>query len=467
MRMRFHITLVAMMFLLAGALGRGVVAAERLNFVFLLVDDWGWRDAGFAGSDLYETPNMDKLAAEGMMFTNGYAACTVCSPTRAAVMTGKYPPRTGVTNFINTSTMKMRLDEVTVAEVLRGGGYSTAHVGKWHLAPRNAPDTTDHYPEDQGFDVNIAGNHWGAPGSYFHPYSSKTRHVGALPPGGKEGDYLTERLTNEALKILDGYADKPFFLYFPYYAVHTPIMGREGVTEKYESKVREGMRHTNAQYASMVAGVDESVGRLRAKLESMGVADRTVIVLTGDNGGLDRKGNPTENWPLREGKGSTYEGGVRVPTVVFWPGVTKAGSVCDEPIISVDYYPTILEMAGLKGDAKHNKNVDGESITRLLRNADAELKREAIYWHFPHNHGGGATPYGAIRAGDWKLIRWYVEDRVELYNLAEDLSETTDLAGKKKAKAADLRKKLDAWLKETGAEVAAPGVVKGKKGKGR
>ncbi|MHC4995401.1 MAG: sulfatase [Planctomycetota bacterium] len=458
---RFIVALTVAL-LLAG----GVRAAEPLNFVILLVDDWGWRDAGFAGSDLYETPHMDRLAAEGTVFSNGYAACTVCSPTRAAVMTGKYPPRTGVTNYINTSTMKMRLSEVTIAEVLRGAGYATAHVGKWHLAPRNAPDTKDHYPEDQGFDVNIGGNHWGAPGSYFHPYESKTRHVGVLPPGGEEGDYLTERLTDEALRLLDSYGKKPFFLYFPYYAVHTPIMGREGVTEKYEAKITYKHRHRNAEYASMVQGVDESVGRLRTKLQQMGVADRTVIILTGDNGGLDRKNNlPTDNWPLRAGKGSTYEGGVRVPTVVLWPGVTRPGSVCDEPIISVDYYPTILEMAGLKGVKEHNATVDGVSLTPLLRNPKADLDRDAIYWHFPHNHGGGATPYGAIREGDWKLIRWYVEDRIELYNLKDDLSETKDLASMKVAKAASLRKKLDAWLKETGAIVPPPGQAK-KKGRG-
>ncbi|MEK6237022.1 MAG: sulfatase, partial [Planctomycetales bacterium] len=395
-------------------------AEKKTNFVFLLVDDFGWTDAGCFGSDLYRTPNIDRLAKEGMKVTNGYAACTVCSPTRAAIMSGKYPPRTGVTNWISGPNMKLKHEEVSIAEALKQGGYVSAHVGKWHLAPRGAPDVEDYYPLHQGFDVNIAGNHWGAPGSYFHPYTTSRKKMGPLPPGGKQGDFLTDRLTDETLKILDGYKDRPFLLYLPYYAVHTPIQGKPDLVEDYKQRVKPGMKHRNATYAAMMHSVDESVGRITRKLDELGIADRTVIFFTGDNGGLDRKGNPTDNAPLRAGKGSAYEGGVRVPTIVKWPGETKPGSVCPEPVISVDYYPTILEMAGIQGDAKHNANVDGMSIVPLLKDSGARLKRDAIYWHYPHSHGGGSKPHGAIRKRDWRLVQFYADKRVELYNLADD-----------------------------------------------
>ncbi|MFT5522495.1 MAG: arylsulfatase A [Pirellulaceae bacterium] len=426
--------------------------AEKLNFIFLLVDDWGWTDGGCFGSDVYETPNMDQLAATGMRFTNGYAACTVCSPTRASVMSGKYPPRTGVTNWISDASMKLRHEEVTIAEVLKTAGYKTAHVGKWHLAPRGAPDVADYYPEDQGFDINVAGNHWGAPGSYFHPYTRGTRTLGTMPKGGKEGDFLTDRLTDEAIEIIDDWKDDPFFLYFPYYAVHTPIEGRPDLVEHYKAKIKPGSRHKNAKYAAMVHAVDLSVGRITKRLEELGIADRTAIFLTGDNGGLDRKGNPTENTPLRAGKGSAYEGGVRVPTVVKWPGVTPEGSVNNTPVISVDYYPTMLAMAGLKGDAKHNKMVDGVDLSTILKDPKSNLGRDELYWHYPHSHGGGAKPHGAIRDRDWRLVRFYGSGNVELYNLAEDISEKNDLAAQMPDIANRLNDKLSVWLKDTGAK---------------
>ena len=429
--------------------------SSRLNFIFLLVDDWGWKDAGCFGSDLYETPNIDRLAAQGMKFTNGYAACTVCSPTRAAVMSGKYPPKTGVTNWISGPTMKLRHSEVTIAEALKAGGYKTAHIGKWHLSPRGAKDVASYDPQHQGFDINIAGNHWGAPGSYFHPYTTARKTMGPLPTGGKDGDFLTDRLTDEAVKIISDWKGEPFFLYFPYYAVHTPIQGRPDRVAKYKKSLEAAgkTQHRNATYAAMVEGVDDSVGRIMKHLESLGIADRTVIFLTGDNGGLDRKGNPTDNAPLRAGKGSAYEGGVREPTIIKWPGVTPAGSVCDEPIISVDYYPTMLEMAAIPGDAKHNAQVDGVSLVSVLKQPKARLAQRTLYWHYPHSHGGGAKPYGALRDGDMRLLRFYGSGKIELYNLKDDISEANDLAARMPEKAKALNAKLSAWLKASGAKM--------------
>ena len=406
--------------------------ARKPNFVVLLVDDWGWSDAGCLGSDLYQTPNIDALAAEGMRFTNGYAACTVCSPTRAALMTGQYPGRTRVTDFIRGHsfpnelysppdwTMKIEQRHTTLAEALRSAGYRTAIVGKWHLEPTGEADEDDYSPEKHGFEINVGGNEWGAPATYFHPYAKEgsPRVMGPLPPGGKEGDYLTDRLTDEALKILDGWGDEPFLLYFPYYTVHTPIEAKPELLARFEPLVKPGMRHQDPSYAAMVASLDESIGRLRAKLQELGVADNTVILLAGDNGGLDQNGagRPTENAPLREGKGSAYEGGVRTPTIIHWPGVTQAGAVSAEPVITVDLYPTVLEIAGAQGDPEHNAQVDGVSLTPLLRDPRASLNREALYWHYPHNHSGGATPHSAIRAGDWRLVEFYEGERAELYN---------------------------------------------------
>ncbi len=449
--------------------------AEKPNFIVLLADDLGWTDLGCYGSDLYETPHIDKLAADGMRFTHGYAACTVCSPTRAAIMTGMYPARTHVTDFITGGvrpkaklripdwTMQLDHRHTSLAEALQAAGYRTAHVGKWHLMPRNEPEAMmDFAPEKHGFEINVGGNEWGAPGSYFHPYSNARRKVGPLPAGGKDGDYLTDRLTDEALKVLEDFGDEPFFLYFAYYAVHTPLQAKPEDIARFEPQAKENGRHRNATYAAMVAGLDRSIGRLRAKLEELGVAERTAIVFSGDNGGLDRKGpdgrmgNPTENHPLRAGKGSAYEGGVRTPTIYYRPGVTRAGSVSAEPVISADIYPTVLELAGVEGSPEHNANVDGVSLAPLLRDAAASLGREALYWHYPHYHSGGATPHSAIRAGDWRLVEFYEDDRVELYDLKNDVGEGRDLAAEMPEKADELRRKLHVWRAAVGAQAPTP-----------
>lgn len=462
MRRLFFLVIVA--FVLLPALN-SCLAAEQMNVIVLLVDDWGWMDAGCQGSDLYKTPNIDQFAADGVTFTNGYAACTVCSPTRAAMMTGMYPGRTRVTDFITGAqpanakllrpdwTQKLEKRHTTLPEAMRAAGYKTAHVGKWHLMPRGKPDMNDYLPQHHGFDVNIGGNEWGAPGSYFFPYGSVRRKVGQLPPGGKEGDYLTDRLTDEAIKILHDFKDDPFFLYFPYYNVHTPLMGKKELVDHYAAAIKEDAHHTNAKYAAMVHSVDESVGRLRQTLTDLKIADRTIIILTGDNGGLDRNNTPTDNHPLRAGKGTAYEGGVRVPTFVYVPGMTQAKTTCHTPVITCDFYPTILELTGANGTDDHNEHVDGVSIVPLLKNAAGSLGRTDLFWHYPHYHSCGATPHSAIRSGDWRLIEFFEDHHLELYDLKNDIGETKNLAKSNPDLANTLRTKLHAWRTSVDAQL--------------
>ena len=351
-------------------------------------------------------------------------------------MTGLYPGRTNVTDWIPGHqrpkaqlsppdwTMRLEHRHTTLAEALGAAGYRTAHVGKWHLMPRLDPDAmSDYLPDRHGFEINVAGNEWGAPGSYYHPYERNGRRVYPLPDGGADGDYLTDRLTDEALSILEDFRDEPFLLYFPYYTVHTPIQAKPEDLARFDARVDPEARHRDPAYAGMLAALDRSVGRIRERLGELGIADRTVIVFTGDNGGLDRRGsdgrmgNPTENEPLRAGKGSAYEGGVRTPTIYYWPGATPSGVESDVPVITVDVYPTVLDIAGVEGDASHNASVDGVSLTGLLRDPQSGLDRETLYWHYPHYHNGGATPHSAIRDGDWRLVHFYEDGRKELYNL--------------------------------------------------
>lgn len=444
--------------------------ARPPNIVVLLADDWGWTDAGCQGSDLYLTPNIDRLARDGMRFTNGYAACTVCSPTRGALMTGQYPGRTHVTDFIRGHdfpyeklrvpdwTMKIEQRHTTLAEALHGAGYRTAIVGKWHLEPRGDPDEDDYEPTKHGFEINVGGNEWGAPATYFHPYAKEgsPRVMGPLPPGGSDGDYLTDRLTDEALKILDQWRDEPFLLYFPFYTVHTPIEAKPEDVAKFSPLVKAGMRHADAEYAAMVASLDRSVGRVRVKLDELGVSHNTVILLAGDNGGLDGDGRPTDNAPLRAGKGTAYEGGVRTPTFAYWPDVTRPGSISNEPVITMDLYSTALDIAGVELGADYAKQVDGISLVPLLRDPSAKLGREALYWHYPHYHNFGANPHSAVREGDWRLVEFYEDNHAELYNLAEDVGEEHDLAATNPEKAEELRAKLHLWRVKVGAQDPLP-----------
>jgi arylsulfatase A-like enzyme len=447
-------------------------ASKKPNFVFFLIDDLGWTDVGCFGSSFYETPNIDRLASQGMKFTDAYAACPVCSPTRASIMTGKYPARLGITQWIggpNEPTKYLHflpLEEVTIAEALKEAGYVTGFVGKWHLGDK------PYYPQHQGFDINIGGDSSGAPPTYFYPYKKNNRALEELPLGGEEGEYLTDRLTGESLKFLDANKDRPFLLYLSHYAVHTPIESRQELTDKYKAKAQKlpradgpkfvpvygryntRMVQDHSTYAGMVQSVDESVGRVMNRLEQLSVADNTVVIFMSDNGGLSTVPSeaPTSNLPLRAGKGWLYEGGIREPMIIKWPGVAKQGSTCSEPVTSTDFYPTMLEMAGMQ--LRPRQHIDGMSLVPLLRR-QGKLNRKAIYWHYPHYHGSGSRPSGAVRAGDYKLIEWYENGAVELYNLRHDISEKEDLAEKMPEKAAKLKAMLTKWLKQVNAKMPA------------
>ncbi len=446
---------------------------EKLNFVFILIDDMGWMDAGCYGSTFYETPNINRLANEGVRFTDAYAACPVCSPTRASILSGKYPARINLTNFIGgyrpgklipaEHIRQLPLEELTMAEAFKKAGYATCFVGKWHLGQE------PYYPEHQGFDINIAGSYRGQPPSYFYPYERGDNSLNL--PGGKEGEYLTDRLTGESLKFLDANKDKPFLLYLSHYAVHTPLQSKEDLTDKYKTKAEnlppherprflpEGKRQArqvqdHPVYAGMVQSVDESVGRVMKKLDELGVANNTAIIFMSDNGGLSTsEGSPTSNVPLRAGKGWLYEGGIREPMIIKWPGVSKPGSICSEPVTSTDFYPTMLEMAGIP--LMPVQHCDGVSLVPMLKGAKS-LDRKAIFWHYPHYGNQGGSPSGAVRAGDYKLIEWYEDGHVELYNLRKDIGEKNDLAAEMPEKTAQLREMLHDWRKEVDALMPTP-----------
>jgi arylsulfatase A-like enzyme len=314
----------------------------------------------------------------------------------------------------------------------------SASIGKWHLGKE------PFWPEHQGFALNFGGTDKGQPPSYFYPY--KIPNI----TSGQEGEYLSERLTTEAEKFMEANKDRPFFLYLPHFAVHTPLQAKQDVAAKYKAKVKPGQAQSNAVYAAMVEGVDDSVGRIMKKLDELNLSDRTVIIFMSDNGGLI---GSTSNLPLRAGKGSPYEGGHRTPMIVKWPGVVRPGTTCNEPVISTDFYPTMLEMAGVKTAA--GQIVDGVSFVPLLKQT-GRLDRQEIFWHYPHYHPGGATPYSAVRQGDFKLIEFFEDNHVELYNLKEDLSEKNNLAATMPEKAAELRKILAQWRQSVGAQMPAP-----------
>jgi len=442
--------------LLAGSLALWQGGRERLNVVLIVGDDLGATDLACYGSKFYETPNIDRLAASGMRFTQAYSACTVCSPSRAALMTGKYPARLHLTDWIAGHdypwarlrppdwTKYLPLEERTIAEALKPAGYVSASIGKWHLTPPTG-DTSAFYPDRQGFDLNVAGTHRGQPPSYFSPYGIETL------TDGPRGEYLTDRERTEAVRFITAHRGQPFFVYLPHYAVHTPLQAKEAMVARYEKKAQPDAPQHNAKYAAMIQRLDENVGLLMKSLADAGVAEKTVVIFTGDNGGWLPSTNT--NLGSRAGKGSAYEGGVRVPLIVHWPGVTKPGSVCHVPVIGVDLYPTVLEMSGLSA-----QDVDGVSIVPLLREGGSPRNwhRDSIYWHYPHYHPGGATPYSAIRYREWKLIEFQEDGRVELYNLEGDPGETQDLAKKEPARAAELQKRLHAWRTEVGAQMAVP-----------
>lgn len=440
-------------------------ASGKLNIVLFLIDDLGWRDIGANGSTYYRTPHIDRLAREGVRFTDAYAACAVCSPTRAAVLTGKYPARLLLTDWLPNGRWHPKaklqsgrfvrglpLEEFTLAEALREAGYRTASIGKWHLG--SEPFSL---PEHHGFDVNIGGNAHGAPGDFFFPYEGNwaipttgLRARWNVVADGMPGEYLTDRLTEEAVKFIRENRARPFFLYFPHYAVHTPLQAKKEMVAKYE-KIPEAQQQGKPVYAAMVESMDESVGRVMTTLRELGLEQNTVVIFTSDNGGFY---NATSNAPLRANKGAYYEGGIRVPLIIKWPGVARAGHVSAEPVTSTDLYPTSLAAAGLP--LRPHQHLDGRNLQPLLAGG-ASLNRPAIFWHFPHyNEHPSSVPSSVIRSGPWKLIETFDPEGVELYHLAADLSETRNLAATEPERTAELRRELEAWRREVGAEMMRP-----------
>jgi len=448
--------------LVVGLLATGARAATRPNVVFILSDDLGYMDIGANNpKTFYETPNIDTVAKRGMRFTQGYAACQVCSPTRASIMTGKYPPRTGITDFIGgkregrlkpaPNQDHLALEEVTIAEQFRDAGYATFFAGKWHLG------VGEYSPNAQGFGPGLTGS-----GQFYYPPSD------VPPPDLRDDPKTTDRIANEAVRFIEAHQDAPFFAYLPFLAVHTPIKAAPALVAKYEAKQKSApadawgqererkvrLVQNHAVYAAMLEQMDAAIGRVLSALERAGLSERTIVVFTSDNGGLSTsEGHPTSNMPLRAGKGWPYEGGIRTPWIICAPGVTKPNTLCQTPVITNDFYPTLLELAGLPAAPQQAR--DGVSLVPAL--AGGELARPApLFWHYPHYGNQGGAPCGAVRDGDWKLIEWYEDGSLELFNLHDDPDERYDLAAERTSLAQSLRAKLAAWRAETHAKMPTP-----------
>ena len=432
---------------------------SKPNIVLFYIDDLGWKDVGFNGSRYYETPHIDRLASEGIIFTDAYANAPNCAPSRASLMTGLYTPRHKIYTVGSSArgreedrrmvpvanTTDLALDYVTLAEALKEAGYATGHFGKWHLG------RTGFHPEDQGFDVNVGGYFSGSPrGGHFSPYNNP-----ALADG-PEGEYLTDRLTDEALAFVSVNAERPFFLYLAHYAVHTPIQAKMDLTAKYADKPPDGGQE-NPVYAAMIESTDQSVGRVLDRLEALGLDDDTVVIFYSDNGGAMQA---TSNEPLRGHKGMLYEGGIRVPLAVRWPARIAPGRVESTPVIGIDLYPTLLEIAGAE---RRDQQLDGVSLLPLFTGADS-LSARSLFWHFPaylempRRFGGPwrTTPAGAIRRGDYKLIEFFEDGSLELYDLGSDMQETTNLAQSMPDVAEALHDRLKVWRAEVGADMPSP-----------
>lgn len=453
-------------------------APSKPNVLFILADDLGWRDLGCFGSTFYETPHLDALAADGVRFSQAYAACPVCSPTRASILTGKYPARMATTDWFGAPQPEavpgndrfnrkpllpapyvehLPLEEVTFAEAFKEYGYATFFAGKWHLGGEGF------FPKAQGFDINKGGNHRGSPPSYFSPYKNPQL------PDGPTGEHLPERLASETCSFIEQHRSVPFLAYLSMYSVHTPLQGRPDLIEKYEKKAaalvasgpewgKEGEREVrliqkHAVYAAMVEAMDTAIGKVIECLKSLNLYDNTVIVFTSDNGGLSTsEGHPTSNLPLRAGKGWLYEGGIRVPLIVRASG-GAVGGLSEVPLCSTDYYPTLLELTGQP--PRPAQHLDGVSFAPVLTGKPFS-GHDTLYWHYPHYGNQGGAPGGAIREGDWKLIVHFEERPAELYNLAEDPGELHDRAAEDPAKVTALRARLCAWQSEVGARFPSP-----------
>ncbi len=458
-----------------------LAADTKPSFVVFLVDDLGYNDIGAYNPDsFYDTPHVDALAASGMKFTDGYAANPVCSPTRFGIQTGRYPTRKDCTNFFsgrragkfNSAPLHDQLDleEVTMAEALKEQGYATFFAGKWHLGK-----TEEHWPKAQGYDVNAGGHNRGGPyggKKYFSPYGNPRLS------DGPDGEHLPDRLAQETCNFMEENKDQPFLAFVSFYSVHTPLMGRPDLVEKYKKRAAEisgeefaaeeqvfGDKPRNvrilqkhAVYAAMVEAMDEAVGKVMTKVDELGLADNVVVAFTSDNGGLSTsEGSPTSNLPHRGGKGWIYEGGIREPFIVRWPGVTEPGATSAVPVMSTDFFPTFVKAAG--GEPKGAGPIDGIDLIPALKGGS--LDREALYWHYPHYSNQGGFPSGAVRMGDWKLVERYEDGRVHLYNLANDIGEQNDVAAEHDERVQQMRSKLHTWYKEVDAKFLEP---KGKDG---
>ncbi|XZE21356.1 sulfatase [Pirellulaceae bacterium SH449] len=457
-----------------------IMAAEKPNIILVLVDDLGWMDLGCQGSSYFRTPHVDQLASEGIRFLNGYASSAVCSPTRAAIQTGRYPHRVGVTDWIRsrfqrpngdmaiinpteyTSDPKQPLScppnpyfldpsERTIAEVLSRHGYRCGYVGKWHLGD------DEYYPERRGYDVNKGGCDYGQPPSYFDPFNNPMHPNEQLRagihnlPGRSQGEYLTKREADEAVALIREWKDEPFFIQMSHYAVHTPLQALPEVEAKYAGS--PGKSKQNARYAAMVESVDDAMRDICACLEELNLVENTMVIFTSDNGGLDNNGEPTDNAPLRSGKGYAYEGGIRVPLIIRWPKFIPAGSLSHAPVSSIDFFPTILEASAISDPSE--REIDGISLLAHLKSGgDQDLGRGELIWHFPHyRHEPG--PYSILRSGDWKLIKYWHGKR-ELFHLDDDPSESKDLAVTFPDRVQQMDQRLVELLTAQGARLPRP-----------
>ena len=461
---------------------------NKPNIIFILVDDMGWKDLGVYGSTFYESPNLDKLAAQGMQFTDAYASSPVCSPSRSSIMTGQVPVNTGITDWIigaqniigpmpdqklipQQFIFNLPKSNITIAQALKNNGYVTCFAGKWHLGM-----SEEYWPEAEGFDYNYGGWAAGNPrdygmGGYFSPY-----HNPKLKDG-PTGEFLPDRLTTETINFIkqEAKSGKPFFADLSFYAVHQPIEAKKEYIEKFKEKAQkwgldtlqqfvkdadwmqeypdftERMVQSNPVYAALIYSMDENVGWIVKTLDELGISKNTIIVFSSDNGGLSTaEGAPTSNFPLRYGKGWSYDGGIRIPLIIKWPGVTKPGEVCKFPVINTDFYPTFLDMANLPQMPKQTK--DGVSLAPLLE-GEKSINQPVLYWHYPHYSDQGGGPSSAIREGDWKLVQFYDDNHSELYNLSFDIGERRDLAKTFPAKTAELQQLLNIWKKENQAKI--------------
>ncbi|GGD76856.1 sulfatase [Emticicia aquatilis] len=419
------------------------------NFIVFFIDDMGSADLACYGNTFNQTPNIDQLAQKGVKFTNAYSACTVCSPSRAALMTGKYPAKLHITDWIaghEKTNPKLLIpdwqkflpqSEKTVAEYLKENGYVNWHVGKWHLG-----EGEEFYPLNQGFDINIGGSNWGHPKKgFFAPYQMP------LLTEGVKGEYLTDRLTNEAIKLIENHNENvPFFLNLAHYAVHSPVQAKAEKIEKYKKLLVYLDKQKNPAYAAMIESLDEGIGRVMSALEKKNLLENTVIIFASDNGTLMQSAS---SLPFRKGKGWCYEGGTRTPLIVYWKNKIEGGKVIDEPTITMDLTSTILDLAAIKPSEK----LDGKSLKPvILTNKKYE---RPLFWHYPHYHEGDA-PYSAVRLGDWKLIEFFENNSLELYNLKDDISESNNLALINPQKAKELKKLLDKWRKANNAQIPTP-----------